>query len=165
MDTNPPQPQRRRPRSADAFTAGHAILFRGLWRWGMIGLVWSLALVGAVLKLFFFAQVSEAAGLTFYLGMGWIGLASAVRIHRRYGWALLGPLFGGGAAYTVGAVLEFCRWPTLAPGVLGPHELFHLCVLLGVACHWEFTLRFADGRLPARLPAAREVQLVPQTSE
>ncbi len=135
---------------AGTFTAGHAILFRGPWRWGMIVGIWSLALAGIILKTFFFEQVSEAVGLSFYLGMGWIGVLSGQRVLRLYGWHLLRPLLGGGVAYTVGAVLEFARWPTLAPGVLGPHELFHLCVLIGVACHWEFIRRFADGRFPRR---------------
>lgn len=133
---------------AGTFTAGHAILFRGIWRWGMITLIWTLAAVGILLKTVFFEHVSEALGLAFYLGMGWIGLLSGFKVLRVYGWPLLLPLIGGGLAYTIGAVLEFARWPDLAPGLLGPHELFHLCVLLGVACHWEFTHRFADGRFP-----------------
>jgi channel protein (hemolysin III family) len=140
---------------AGTFTAAHAILFRGVWRWGMIALIWLLAGAGVVLKLAFFERVSEAVGLAFYLGMGWIGLVSGYRVWRLYGGLLMRPLLGGGVAYTVGALLEFCRWPELAPGLLGPHELFHLCVLIGVACHWEFVQRFAHGELsPSRGPLA-----------
>lgn len=135
---------------AGTITAAHAILFCGLWRWGMIVLIWLLAATGIVLKVFFFEGVSEALGLGFYLGMGWIGVISGVRVWRLYGGELLRPLIAGGLAYTAGAVLEFCRWPELAPGILGPHELFHLCVLAGVGFHWVFVNRFADGQRVAR---------------
>jgi len=129
---------------AGTFTAAHAILFTGFWRWGMITLIWVLAAVGVVAKVFFFEDVSEAVGLAFYLGMGWVGVASGVRVMQLYDWHLLRLLLAGGLAYTVGAVLEFLRWPNLAPGILGPHELFHLCVLIGVAAHWEFLLRCTE---------------------
>ena len=29
--------------------------------------------------------------------------------------------------------------------VLGPHEMFHLAVLAGIACHWAFILGIASG--------------------
>jgi len=129
---------------AGTFTAAHAVLFRGLWRWGMVSMVWALALTGVALKLIWFERVTELQGLCFYLGLGWVGLISGVKVVRSYGWPVLRPLLWGGVAYTVGAVLEFLRWPVLIPQVVGPHELFHLAVLAGVACHWVFLHRFAD---------------------
>jgi len=141
---------------AGTFTAGHAILFRGLWRWGMIALIWSLALAGILMKTVFFESVSEGLGLASYLGLGWIGIVSGVRVERLYGATLFRPLFAGGAAYTVGAVLEFLRWPELVPGHFGAHELFHVLVLGGVGCHWLFAWRFADGQVPRREPPPRE---------
>ena len=132
---------------AGSCAVGHAILFRGRWRWIPIVLIWTIAAAGVTLKLFFFEQVPEGAGLIFYLGMGWVGVISAYRVWRLYGLALLRPLLYGGMAYTVGAVLEFCRWPTLIEGVVGPHELFHLAVLTGIGFHWHYVLHFADGEL------------------
>lgn len=46
-------------------------------------------------------------------------------------------------AYTFGALTDFLRWPVLAPGILGPHELFHLAVLAGLSFHWMFIRSFA----------------------
>ena len=132
---------------AGSCAVGHAILFRGRWRWIPIVLIWLIAGVGVILKLFFFEHVSEGAGLIFYLGMGWIGIISGYRVWSLYGGKLFRPLFLGGMAYTVGAVLEFLRWPTPIEGVVGPHELFHLAVLAGVGFHWHYVLRFADGAL------------------
>ena len=136
---------------AGTFTAGHAILFRGKWRGGPITMIWVIAAAGVVLKVFFFEHVSEGVGLIFYLGMGWIGVISGYRVWHLYGPPLFWPLAYGGLAYTAGAILEFCRWPTLVPGVVGPHELFHVCVLLGVGFHWLYVIRFADGKLDGLL--------------
>jgi channel protein (hemolysin III family) len=130
---------------AGTFTPVHGILFKGIGRWGMIVLIWTAAITGVTLKTIFFKGVSEWLGLTFYLGLGWIGALSGVVLYRRYGFAFLKPLLWGALAYTVGAVLEFVRQPILIPGVIGPHELFHAAVLTGAACHWKFVYRFADG--------------------
>ena len=51
----------------------------------------------------------------------------------------------GAGAYTVGAGIEGIGWPTLIPGAVGPHEVFHVAVLIGAAAHWRFVLQFADG--------------------
>jgi hypothetical protein len=33
----------------------------------------------------------------------------------------------------------------LLPAIVGPHEIFHLAVLAGIACHWAFILGIASG--------------------
>ena len=58
------------------------------------------------------------------------------------------PLVAGAGLYTAGAGLEFAGWPTLLPGIVGPHEVFHLAVLAGMACHWQFVSQFATGEAP-----------------
>ena len=60
----------------------------------------------------------------------------------------------GALAYTLGAVLEFQRWPVVIPGVVRAHELFHLAVLIGLFCHWRFVMQFASGYVPQPLKAA-----------
>ena len=29
-------------------------------------------------------------------------------------------------------------WPVLIPGVVGPHELWHVAVLVALSLHWRF---------------------------
>lgn len=135
---------------AGSFTPVHAILFRGAWRWGMLALVWSAALAGLIIKSVFFTAVPEWLGLMMYLGLGWLGILSALALARRYGMRFIRPILWGAFAYTVGAVAEFLRWPVLLAGVVGPHELFHLAVLAGISCHWAFILHIAAGA-PASL--------------
>lgn len=133
---------------AASFTPPHVILFRGAMRWGMLALVWGAAVAGVVLKTVFFASVPEWLGLAMYLGLGWLGVISAAALARRYGWRAIRPILWGALAYTAGAVFEFLRWPVLLPGLVGPHEIFHIAVLAGISWHWTFILRVAACRAP-----------------
>ncbi len=133
---------------AGTFTPLHVILFRGLWRWVPLLFIWTAAVTGVTLKSIFISDLPGWVGMLFYLGMGWFGALSAVVLWSRHGWAFIQPLVWGGVAYSVGAALEFLQWPTLIPGVVGPHELFHLCVLIGAGLHWKFASEFACGTLP-----------------
>ena len=123
---------------AGTFTPAHAILFTGFWRWGFLIAIWSLAIAGITLKSIFFNELTEWVGLMGYLGLGWLGIFSAYVTHRLHGFSIIKPLLYGALAYTVGATLEFLRLPIVIAGVIGPHELFHVAVLSGLAWHWIF---------------------------
>lgn len=138
---------------AGTFTPPHYILFRGAGRWGTLLFVWVTAATGIVLKTVFFDDVSEWLGLTFYLVLGWVGLVSGVVLWRRHGYAFVRPLAWGGIAYTAGAMFDFLKRPILIPGVLGPHELFHVAVLVGMGLHWQFIDQIATGRATAQRTA------------
>lgn len=126
---------------AGTFTPIHVILFRGFARWGMLTLIWAAAITGITLKMVFFSAISEGLGTLLYLALGWLGLISGMLLIRRYGFAFIRPLLWGALAYTAGAVLEVARMPVLIAGVIGPHELFHVAVLLGSGWHWRFVYR------------------------
>ena len=132
---------------ACSFTPPHVILFRGPGRWGMLLLVWTFAVVAITLKCIYFRTMPDVVGLGLYLGMGWIGLIGGIALWRRLGFAFIAPIFWGGVAYSIGAVMEQVGWPTLLPGVIQPHEVFHIAVLIGLAFHWSFIYGIADGRL------------------
>ncbi|MGB5517950.1 MAG: hemolysin III family protein, partial [Gammaproteobacteria bacterium] len=123
---------------AGTFTPVHVILFTGFWRWGFLILIWALAIAGITLKSIYFDDLAEWVGLLAYLGLGWMGILSAYLTHRLHGFGIVKPLFYGALAYTAGASLEFLRMPVVISGVIGPHELFHLAVLAGLAWHWQF---------------------------
>lgn len=123
---------------AGTFTPVHTILFKGFSRWGVLVFVWTLAITGILLKTIFFHELAGGLGLVFYLGLGWVGILSAYLTHRLHNFKILKPLIYGALAYTAGASLEFLRMPIVIPGVIGPHELFHIAVLMGIAWHWVF---------------------------
>ena len=45
-------------------------------------------------------------------------------------------LFTGGAAFTLGALFYALKRPLILPGIFSFHELFHVMVLVGGACHY-----------------------------
>jgi channel protein (hemolysin III family) len=123
---------------AGSFTPVHVILLRALWHWHLLAWIWLAAITGLVLKTVYFDATPQWLGLLMYLGLGWLGLISTIALARRSGVRFVLPLVWGALAYTVGAVAEFLRWPVLVAGIVGPHEVFHLAVLVGISFHWAF---------------------------
>jgi channel protein (hemolysin III family) len=140
---------------AGTFTAVHGILFRGWLRWGIISFVWIVTAVAIPLKTVFFEEMPEWLGLTLYLAFPWIGLLSGFLLWHRHGARYVAMFVLGGIAYTVGAVLEFLRWPNPWPGVIHAHELFHFFAIAGAAFHWRFCADVAAEAAAAELAAAR----------
>jgi len=140
---------------AGTFTPVHGIVFRGFWRWGMLSFIWTFAVTAVSLKMVFFDDVPEWLGLSMYLGMGWVGLLSGFLLWRCCGSAFVRPLLWGALAYTLGAVVDFVRFPEIIPGILGWHELFHVAILAGIGWHWRLIAGIADRSIqyPARAPA------------
>jgi channel protein (hemolysin III family) len=139
---------------AGTITAVHALLFKGPWRWVMIVLAWSICATAVTLKSVFFAELPEWASFSAYIGMGWLGIISILRLWWLRGLGYVALLLSGGLTYTVGALLDFLRLPVLLPGVIGPHELFHVAVLVALGLHWAFIQRvLASQDAPAVEPA------------
>ena len=128
---------------AGTFTPIHGLLFHGVMRWAPLLLIWVLAITGVTLKTVFFDTVPYWLGLSFYLGMGWIGVLSGVILARRFGFAYIRPLFLGGVAYSFGAIVDFWVAPVVIAGVINPHEVFHIFVLLAALIHWKFVWTIA----------------------
>ncbi len=129
---------------AGTFTPIHCILFTGFLRWGFLAIVWVLAISGLIVKTIFFTSIPEWLGLSFYLGLGWMGLLMGFHLWRRYGFAFIRPLVLGGIFYTVGAVIEYHQKLTILPGIIGPHEILHIAVLLGIGFQWWFIVKTLD---------------------
>ncbi len=134
---------------AGTFTPIHGILFRGWRRWGMLLLIWTIAVTGITLRTIFFEHIPYVVGVGIFIAMGWIGVISAIMLFRDFGWTVVGPLFLGGALYTVGAIANVMQF-SIVPRVWGAHETFHVLVLAGLGAHWSLIARIADGSIRAR---------------
>ncbi len=138
---------------AGSFTPALGILFHGWKRWAPLLFIWTVAITGVTLKSIFFDDLAEWFGLTLYLAMGWFGAYLGVLLGRRYGFNFVKPLFIGGVAYSIGAIVDFTKFLIVIPGVVHPHELLHIAVLMGAFWHWLFIWQFAAGRTPrSRVP-------------
>jgi channel protein (hemolysin III family) len=140
---------------AGTFTPIHAILFKGVGRWGPLLLAWSAAAIGITLRMIWSNQLPSVVGAAVFLAFGWSGALSCIVLWRRYGSSFVKPLLWGGVAYTLGVVFLELNWPVLIPGVIGPHELWHVAVLVGLGLHWRFVFQFASGAPTATMAPAR----------
>ena len=129
---------------AGTFVPIHTLMFRGPKRWGVLLLVWLITIPGVVLTTVFFSTMPEWLSLSFYLGLGWIGILTAYLVVRQYGKKEARYIFYGGLAYTIGAVMEFLRWPVLVEGIVEAHDFFHVFVILGAGYHWYFVYEHAS---------------------
>lgn len=99
----------------------------------LLAVVWTLAAVGMGLDLIG-RPLRRGQATAFYLAMGWTALPVLPTLGAHPG---LGAwLVAGGVFYTVGAVLYWRQYPRRRLGVVGFHELWHLCVLAGSASHF-----------------------------
>lgn len=134
---------------AGTFTAVHGVMCKGFWRFGMLIFIWSYACVGMLLQFIWFEVFSGPAGLLIYLGLGWLGVISIYKLGRQIGFRAVRPVWYAGVAFSVGAVLEATGHPILVRRYIGPHEIFHLAVIVGVALHWSFIRRLLISHVPA----------------
>ncbi len=77
-----------------------------------------------------------------FLSLGWSGAVTAGLLWYQRDLKFISLLIWGGLAYTAGAVLEFMQQPVIIQGVLGPHQLFHVAVLVGLSLHWQYIYGF-----------------------
>jgi hemolysin III len=122
---------------AGTYTPIALVTLHGRLGWSLLVTVWLIAVAGIPFKLFFLdAPVWVSTGT--YLAMGYLALVAVQPLARAVPPSGLLWLVTGGAAYTIGAVIYSRRRPDPFPGVLGHHEIWHLLVLVGSACHFAF---------------------------
>lgn len=109
--------------------------------WGLLGLVWTLALCGVVLKLLWM-DAPRWLSVGLYLAMGWVAVVAASTIFRAVPSGGIAWIVGGGLVYSAGALIYGLKRPNPVPGVFGFHELWHLFVMAGSACHFWVMLRY-----------------------
>jgi len=126
---------------AGTFTAIHGIMCRGFWRRWVLVFVWTYVAVAIVVESIWFEELSGAPCLAMYLALGWLGLATIIKLGRQIGFRATAPVWAGGLVFSVGAVLEALGLPVISRPWLGPHELFHFAVIAGVVIHWTFIRR------------------------
>jgi hemolysin III len=116
-------------------------MFTGFWKWGLLIIIWSFALVGVAIKIFVIkAPRWTTAGV--YIVMGWmIVFAMNEMLTRLPGGALIW-LAVGGIIYTLGAVIYITKIFDFVPGKFGFHEIWHIFVILGALAHFIAILMY-----------------------
>jgi hemolysin III len=126
---------------AGTYTPFCLLALDGGWRVGLLSGVWGLALCGILLKLLWM-DAPRWLSVALYLGMGWLALIAAPALFEAVPPGGMAWVLGGGLLYSVGAIVYGLRRPNPIAGVFGFHEVWHLFVLVGSACHFWAVLRY-----------------------
>lgn len=120
---------------AGTYTPICAIMFTGFWKWGLLAIIWSLAVIGIVVKMFIInAPRWLTAGV--YVVMGWLALAAISEMLRVLPIGAMVWLLIGGVTYTLGAVVYITKKLDFLPGKFGFHEVWHIFVILAALAHF-----------------------------
>jgi hemolysin III len=112
-----------------------ANLLSGFWQWGMLAIVWALAIIGAISKIFLI-NTPRWFTATVYLIMGWLGVLGIGEILHALPVGAIVLLVLGGLAFTFGAIIYITKRMNFFPGVFGFHEVWHIFVIVGCLCHF-----------------------------
>ena len=126
---------------AGTYTPFCVLALDGGWRWGLLALIWSLALCGVMLKLRWM-DAPRWLSVALYLGMGWIAVIAASELVRAVPPGGIAWVLSGGLVYSAGALAYGFKRPDPVPGVFGFHEVWHIFVLAGSACHFWAVLHY-----------------------
>jgi hemolysin III len=126
---------------AGTYTPLCLVPLRGGWGWSLLGVVWGLALLGSLGEIAWRAA-PEWVGVALYVVMGWLAVIAIGPLMRTLTGAGLAWLIAGGIVYSVGTIIFATGRPRLWPGAFSSHELWHLFVLGGSACHFVMMVRF-----------------------
>jgi hemolysin III len=115
--------------------------FSGFWQYGMVALIWGLAIIGVSVKIF---VINSPRWITagIYLIMGWLAIIGVQEIIRTMPTPAIILLVIGGLMYTIGAIIYITKKLDIKPGVFGFHEIWHIFVILGALSHFLVILRF-----------------------
>ena len=106
---------------------------------GFLGAMWTMAAAGILLKLLWL-DAPRWLGTLLYLALGW-AIVVDLPAFAAMPAGCLGLVAAGGVCYSLGAVLYMLKWPNLSER-WGFHELFHLFILAGSACHFAAVFFF-----------------------
>jgi hemolysin III len=136
---------RRRMRRADhstifiaiagSYTAVAGIALDGWARTAVLCIVWGGAALGITLRQVWLDAPKWVIALP-YVVVGWAAVAVLPQLYRALGGVGFTLLLAGGIAYSAGAVVYALKKPNPVPGVLGYHEVFHACTIVGAVLHF-----------------------------
>ncbi|CCG08653.1 PAQR family membrane homeostasis protein TrhA [Pararhodospirillum photometricum] len=118
---------------AGTYTPLAMISVGGVVGYALLSVVWTIALIGLVLKLSW-PDRFERLSLVLYLALGWLGLAAAGSIIAALPVAALVLLLIGGLMYTTGVI--FHLWTRLS----FHKAIWHGFVLTAAVCHYAAVL-------------------------
>lgn len=114
---------------AGTYTAALSQMGDRVWAWTLIGIVWSAAIFGVVLKLALPGRYDRAS-IALYLALGWVGVVAVEPLLAALPRPTLVLILAGGVLYTVGVL--FYRWNSLKY----QNAIWHAFVAAAAGCQY-----------------------------
>lgn len=120
---------------AGSYTPFALIVINGFAGWALFVIVWTLAFIGIVQKVFFIHRF-EFIAVASYVGMGWLGVFFIDQFLDALSLTAIALLVSGGLAYTVGVIFYVLdRIPFM-------HSIWHLFVMTGSFLHFVVIYKY-----------------------
>ena len=128
---------------AGSYTPVCLIVLKGKTGIILLSIVWAIAIAGILIKAFW-VYCPKWVSSVLYIGMGWTCVLAFTQILNNMSPAAFGWLLAGGIIYTVGGVIYALKLPLFNSRHknFGSHEIFHLFVMGGSACHFVVMYAF-----------------------
>lgn len=122
---------------AGSYTPICLLVLKGRTGIALLSLVWGIAIAGILIKAFW-VFCPKWVSSVLYIGMGWTCVLAFTQILNSMSAAAFGWLLAGGIIYTIGGVIYALKLPIFNSRHknFGSHEIFHLFVMGGSACHF-----------------------------
>lgn len=120
---------------AGTYTPFCIIAFTGFFRWGLLAIIWAIAVVGIMVKIFY-VHAPRWLNASAYVLMGWLCVSAVGPMLTTLPVSAMVWLIVGGVVYTLGAVIYATKIFNFLPGKFGFHEVWHIFVLLGALAHF-----------------------------
>lgn len=103
----------------------------------LLALVWGIAIAGILIKAFW-VYCPKWVSSILYIGMGWTCVLAFTQLLNNLSPAAFAWLLAGGIIYTAGGIIYALKLPIFNSRHknFGSHEIFHLFVMGGSACHF-----------------------------
>ena len=122
---------------AGSYTPVCMIILGGRIGYTLLALVWGIAVAGIIVKGLWITCPKWFSSVL-YISMGWVCVLAFTQIVNSLSPAAFGWLLAGGIIYTVGGIIYALKVPLFDAKHknFGSHEIFHLFVMAGSACHF-----------------------------
>ncbi len=122
---------------AGSYTPVCLLVLKGRTGIILLSIVWGIAIAGILIKAFW-VYCPKWVSSVLYIGMGWTCVLAFAQLLDSLSPAAFGWLLAGGIIYTVGGVIYALKLPLFNSRHknFGSHEIFHLFVMGGSACHF-----------------------------
>ncbi len=122
---------------AGTYTPICLVSLRGAWGYTIISIIWAIATVGVIFKIFVLNdnKILRYVSTSLYLFMGWLIIVALYPLVKTVDTITMVFMALGGISYTIGAVIYAIKKPTIKVEWLSFHDIFHFFVLIGSLFH------------------------------